>query len=164
MKLLAVDLFCGLGGWTEGLLAEGYFCYDWIWLTRLVRSIRGSGRKSQRPMAAGCGQAVANRSATVNSWSKKASLLVWRIGSHTNLRSALSHQECKFSTDATIHRAFDLTICSLAHRRTTFRTAVVKADGNTSRATNQARKTQTQYSAINRLNQCWLKLTLAVGL
>ena len=21
---LAVDLFCGLGGWTEGLLAEGY--------------------------------------------------------------------------------------------------------------------------------------------
>ena len=24
MKLLAIDLFCGLGGWTEGLLAEGY--------------------------------------------------------------------------------------------------------------------------------------------
>ncbi len=24
MKPLAVDLFCGLGGWTEGLLAEGY--------------------------------------------------------------------------------------------------------------------------------------------
>lgn len=23
-KLLAIDLFCGLGGWTEGLLAEGY--------------------------------------------------------------------------------------------------------------------------------------------
>jgi site-specific DNA-cytosine methylase len=22
---LAIDLFCGLGGWTEGLLAEGYF-------------------------------------------------------------------------------------------------------------------------------------------
>jgi len=21
---LAIDLFCGLGGWTEGLLAEGY--------------------------------------------------------------------------------------------------------------------------------------------
>jgi hypothetical protein len=24
MKLLAIDLFCGLGGWTDGLLAEGY--------------------------------------------------------------------------------------------------------------------------------------------
>jgi len=24
MKLLAVDLYCGLGGWAEGLLAEGY--------------------------------------------------------------------------------------------------------------------------------------------
>ena len=25
MKPFAVDLFCGLGGWTEGLLAEGYY-------------------------------------------------------------------------------------------------------------------------------------------
>lgn len=24
MKALAIDLYCGLGGWTEGLLAEGY--------------------------------------------------------------------------------------------------------------------------------------------
>lgn len=23
-KPLAIDLYCGLGGWTEGLLAEGY--------------------------------------------------------------------------------------------------------------------------------------------
>jgi hypothetical protein len=23
-KPLAIDLFCGLGGWTDGLLAEGY--------------------------------------------------------------------------------------------------------------------------------------------
>lgn len=30
MKPLAIDLFCGLGGWTEGLLAEGWRCrgYD----------------------------------------------------------------------------------------------------------------------------------------
>lgn len=26
MKPLCVDLFCGLGGWTEGFLAEGYEC------------------------------------------------------------------------------------------------------------------------------------------
>jgi len=25
MKPMAIDLFCGLGGWTEGLLAEGYY-------------------------------------------------------------------------------------------------------------------------------------------
>src|SRR5208283_3580314 len=25
MKPLAIDLFCGLGGWTEGLLTEGYY-------------------------------------------------------------------------------------------------------------------------------------------
>lgn len=25
MKPLAIDLFCGLGGWTEGLLANGYY-------------------------------------------------------------------------------------------------------------------------------------------
>lgn len=25
MKPLAIDIFCGLGGWTEGLLAEGYY-------------------------------------------------------------------------------------------------------------------------------------------
>jgi hypothetical protein len=24
MKPLAIDLYCGLGGWSEGLLAEGY--------------------------------------------------------------------------------------------------------------------------------------------
>lgn len=24
MRPLGIDLFCGLGGWTEGLLAEGY--------------------------------------------------------------------------------------------------------------------------------------------
>ena len=25
MRPLAIDLFCGLGGWTEGLLAKGYY-------------------------------------------------------------------------------------------------------------------------------------------
>jgi site-specific DNA-cytosine methylase len=28
MKPLAIDLYCGLGGWTEGLLAEGYKLKD----------------------------------------------------------------------------------------------------------------------------------------
>jgi hypothetical protein len=56
MKPLCVDLFCGLGGWTEGFLAEGYECigydieahdygtggYPGKLILRDVRSIHGS--------------------------------------------------------------------------------------------------------------------------
>jgi hypothetical protein len=57
--LLAIDLYCGLGGWTEGFLAEGYECigydleahdygtggYPGKLILRDVRSIHGSELK-----------------------------------------------------------------------------------------------------------------------
>lgn len=45
-KPLAIDLFCGLGGWTEGLLAEGYCGASRIdRCERSARLIHFSGRR-----------------------------------------------------------------------------------------------------------------------
>jgi site-specific DNA-cytosine methylase len=54
-KPLAIDLFCGLGGWTEGLLAEGYDVVGFdierheYWVPEV--SDREDGGKGTRPVA-----------------------------------------------------------------------------------------------------------------
>lgn len=49
MKPLAIDLFCGLGGWTEGLLAEGYYVVGFdIERHRYPRMVRPDGELAQK--------------------------------------------------------------------------------------------------------------------
>jgi hypothetical protein len=55
VKPLAIDLFCGLGGWTEGLLAEGWYVVGFdierheYWVPEAVPD--GDGSKGTRPVA-----------------------------------------------------------------------------------------------------------------
>ena len=56
MRPLAIDLFCGLGGWTDGLLAEGYAVYGFdierhqYWVPNEDHD-RNDGSKGTRPVA-----------------------------------------------------------------------------------------------------------------
>jgi hypothetical protein len=55
-KPLAIDLFCGLGGWTEGLLAEGWHVIGFdierheYWMPE-IEAVTEGGRKNTRPFA-----------------------------------------------------------------------------------------------------------------
>jgi len=55
MRPLAIDLYCGLGGWTEGLLAAGYdvIGFDIERHEYAVPDIEeaGNGLKNTRPIA-----------------------------------------------------------------------------------------------------------------
>ena len=54
MTPLAIDLFCGLGGWTEGLLAEGYWVVGFdierheYWMPEITDESNGS--KETKPV------------------------------------------------------------------------------------------------------------------
>src|SRR3990167_8952224 len=55
MAPLAIDLFCGLGGFTEGMLAEGYYVVGFdierhrYWMPEITHD--GDGSKGTRPVS-----------------------------------------------------------------------------------------------------------------
>lgn len=165
---LAVDLFCGLGGWTEGLLAEGYregyLCYDSIWPTRRVLSLIVSGKRLTNLGNAGCGRRVFNGLVTESSWSIRASLRAWLIGLPMNYRWDQFQKDSKFFTVAMCQRVFARIICFSVHKKTISATAERKVDGNTSRVISAENETQTRFYRMLMSDRCWQSSLLAGSL
>lgn len=164
MKPLAIDLFCGLGGWTEGLQAEGYSYYAWICHTKRVLSRIDSGRRSTSQVSVGFGRPVSSSLVTVSLSSRKAILLAWRIASHMSLRSAKSLTGCRCCIAAITHRVCAHRTSSSAPKKTTFAIVGIKAGGSErSIETNGERKIRVPFSAMRPWSQCWLSSPQAEG-
>lgn len=158
---LAIDLFCGLGGWTSGLLAEGlalqgYPWYDWICHTKRARLLIDSGRKFAKVVPAGNGRRPHAPSATACSWSARENRRRAPIESRGNYHAAQSRTGCRSCTNATTQNACDPLTCSWGRRPTTCATVAQSIDGNTSHATSVARTIPTPFFPTPKSNQCWL--------
>lgn len=158
---LAVDLFCGLGGWTDGLLVEGYIWYDWICHTKLVRSPIGSGKRSERPAGAGFGPQQLFHSATAFSSSRKASHRKALIGFHGNCLSALFQRGCKSFIDAITRLVSGRIISSWGRKKTTSETATQRSVGDIVQEIRMARIIRMPFLAMLKWRACSRKLLLA---
>ena len=162
---LAIDLYCGLGGWTEGLLSEGWIWYDWIWPTKLVRSLKDSGKRSISPPAnAGYGWLQGSVSVTGNSPSQKVARSSAPIVLLTRSVPAPFLTACKSYIGVMCRRASTRRIFSWVRKATTFKTCEPRGDGITGREIRAARTIQTQFSLMLRSRACWQTSPTAGGL
>lgn len=156
---LAIDLYCGLGGWSSGLLAEGlmphgYLWYDSIWHTKRARSPNGSGKKLTSRLAVGRGQPRSRLSVTEDSSSKRAPRRSGHIAWHTRWSSDRFRRGCKFCIVATIRPAsIQITSFSVL-RPTIFATCRRRDGGNISPGIKAANAIQTRSSRTLRLRPC----------
>lgn len=135
-KPLAIDLCCGLGGWAEGLMAEGlsvegYLCYVSIWHIKRVQSLNGFGKRSINPVNAGFGLRQSKNPGTGGLLSRRVSLPSVHIGSPMNLKLSQSRMECRCFTNAIIRHACDRNISSPERKPITFRICMTRGDGGT---------------------------------
>ena len=170
-KPLAIDLFCGLGGWTDGLLAEGYtlidegyLCYDLIWHTKLVPSQTVSGKRSKNHLIAGFGLPLDNRSDMGNLLSRKGNPRSARIACATRWKSVKFLKECRFFIDATTPHACALTTYSSALRPIISGTCGKRAAGGTGLGIKAASVIRTLFSLMRKSRRCFLTSQMAGGL
>lgn len=152
---LCIDLYCGLGGWAQGFLAEGYTWYDWICHTKPAQLLKDSGKRLINLEIAGYGQPRSIRQDMDFSSQGKASLQRGRIGSPTASHLAKSRKAYQSFIAAIIGHACVRLICLLEHRPTTCGTVAPRADGPIGRATKAANTILTPLSATPLLLQCW---------
>ena len=147
-KPLVIDLFCGLGGWAEGFLAEGYAWYDEICHIKPVQSQKDFGKRLISLGNAGFGPQRDTPLAMVYSSPKKGNHLKVLIASLTALLSEKSLKESKSAIAAIIARAFDLTIFFLELPKTMLKTVKLRGDGEVGSIIKPGNAIQTQSSAM----------------
>lgn len=164
MKPLAIDLYCGLGGWAEGFLAEGYAWYDWICRIQHAPSPKDSGRRSGKPRTvAGYGQHQDTLLVTACLLLRKAIHLRVLIASRGGLRTARFLRGYLSYTNATTSDASGLTTFSLARKPTTCGIAARRVAGSASHAINTENATLIPSSQMPKLPRCSKNSRMAGG-
>lgn len=154
MKPLAIDLFCGLGGWTDGLLAEGYLWYDWICRIQRVLLNNVSGKRLKKLADVGFGQPQPEHSDTECLLSKKANLHAALIVLRGNCHMVRYQMVSRFCIAVITHDAFAPRICSWALKRTTCVICGKRADGNIRHAIKAVKGIRIPFSLIHKSPHC----------